>query len=412
MTKLSLCTIVKDEEASLSKCLESVKDVVDEIIILDTGSTDKTVEIAKGFGANIADFTWCDDFSAARNEALKYVQGEWVLVLDADEVLNAEILPHIQQLMADENHLVINLIRQEVGAAQSPYSLTSRLFRNHPDIKFSHPYHALIDDSAIKILKQEPHWKIVDIPAIAIFHYGYQPTTIQALDKVNRAKQSMEKFLAEHPEDPYTCSKLGGLYLQIGQEKAGIKLLKRGLKTNLADAHVLYELHYHLANFYVQQQQFQRAAKHYQKAVEQPILQQLKLGAYNNFGSLFETIGNLDRARELYQFALNIDPTFAVGHYNLGKVLKAKGQLKAAISAYQQAIKYDPNYAPAYQNLGLLYLRTGNLPASAITLQRAVSLYDSQNPEQAERLRQGLADLAILGDGPTDSPASASNPQS
>ena len=393
MTKLSLCTIVKDEEASLAQCLESVKNVVDEIVILDTGSTDRTVEIAKEFGATIASFTWCDDFSAARNEALKYVQGEWVLVLDADEVLNAPILPQMQQAMADENHLVINLIRQEVGATQSPYSLTSRLFRNHPDIKFAHPYHAVIDDSAIQILKQEPHWKIVDFSAIAIFHYGYQPTTIQALDKANRARQAMEKFLAEHPEDPYTCSKLGGLYLQMGEEKAGMKLLKRGLKTNLADAQVLYELHYHLANAYVGQQERQRAAKHYQKAIKQPILPQLKLGAYNNFGSFLETVGDLDKARELYQMSLNIDPTFAVGYYNLGRIFKAKGQLQAAIAAYQQAIKYDPNYAPAYQNLGLIYLKTGNLPESAIALQRAVSLYDSQNPEQAERLRQGLRDL-------------------
>lgn len=393
MPHLSLCTIVKDEEASLSQCLESVKNIVDEIVVLDTGSTDRTVEIAQDFGATVASFTWNDDFSAARNEALKYVQGKWVLVLDADEVLNAEILLQMQQAMKDENHLVINLVRQEVGAVQSPYSLISRLFRNHPEIKFSHPYHALIDDSVRQILKQEPHWKIVDLQAIAIFHYGYQPTAIQALDKANRARQAMEKFLVEHPEDPYTCSKLGGLYLQIGQEKAGITLLKRGLKTNLADAHVLYELHYHLANAYVQQQQLERAAKHYQKAIDQPILAQLKLGAYNNFGSLLQIVGNLDQAKEVYKFALNIDPTFAIGYYNLARVLKAKGDLQSAIAAYQQAIKYDPNYAPAYQNLGLIYLTTGNLSESVIALQRAVSLYDSQNPEQAERLRQGLKDL-------------------
>jgi glycosyltransferase involved in cell wall biosynthesis len=396
MTKLSLCTIVKNEEASLPKCLESVKDLVDEIVILDTGSTDQTVEVAKKFGANVTNFTWCDDFAAARNEALKYVRGEWVLVLDADEVLNAKIVSQMQQAMADENHLVVNLIRQEIGAAQSPYSLTSRLFRNHPKIKFSHPYHALIDDSVIQLLKKEPYWKIVDLPSVAILHYGYQPEAIRSLDKSARARQAMEKFLAQHPHDPYTCSKLGGLYLQIGQEKEGIKLLKRGLKSNQADAHVLYELHYHLANAYVRKQQLERAGKHYQKAIKQPILPQLKLGAYNNLGSLLQAGNDLNNAEKVYQMALNIDPTFAIGYYNLGMVLKAKGSFQEAIAAYQQAIKYDPNYAPAHQNLGLIYLRTGNLPESTVALKRAISLYEVQNPEQAERLRQGILELGYV----------------
>jgi glycosyltransferase involved in cell wall biosynthesis len=89
---LSLCMIVKNEQASLPQALTSVKDIVDEMVVLDTGSTDQTVEIARKFSAKVYHFEWCNDFSAARNEALKYVQGKWVLVLDADEVLTAEIV--------------------------------------------------------------------------------------------------------------------------------------------------------------------------------------------------------------------------------------------------------------------------------------------------------------------------------
>ena len=118
--KLSFCMIVKNEEASLPQCLNSVKDVVDEMVVLDTGSTDKTVEIAKEFGAKVYHFEWCNDLSAARNESLKYVQGDWVLVLDADEVLTPEIVPQMKQAMMSDRHLVVNLIRQEVGASQSP----------------------------------------------------------------------------------------------------------------------------------------------------------------------------------------------------------------------------------------------------------------------------------------------------
>ena len=80
--------ITKNEEKFLEQCLSSVKNIVDEIVIVDTGSTDKTKEIAKKFNAKIYDFKWIEDFSAARNESLKYATKDWVLVLDADEVLS------------------------------------------------------------------------------------------------------------------------------------------------------------------------------------------------------------------------------------------------------------------------------------------------------------------------------------
>ncbi|HIG95637.1 TPA: glycosyltransferase family 2 protein, partial [Candidatus Woesearchaeota archaeon] len=90
-SRLSLCMIVKDEERFLSACLESVRGLVDEAIIVDTGSSDKTKEIARGFvdqiGGKLLDFVWADNFSAARNESLKYATGDWILVLDADEVI-------------------------------------------------------------------------------------------------------------------------------------------------------------------------------------------------------------------------------------------------------------------------------------------------------------------------------------
>jgi glycosyltransferase involved in cell wall biosynthesis len=158
---LSLCMIVKNEESLLPQCLQSVNEIVDEMVILDTGSSDRTVEIAREFGCRVHHFEWCNDFSTARNEALKYVQGEWVLVLDADEVLTPDVVPEIKQAIKKDSHLVINLIRQEVGASQCPYSLVSRLFRNHPAVRFSRPYHAMVDDSVQELLQREPQWQVV-----------------------------------------------------------------------------------------------------------------------------------------------------------------------------------------------------------------------------------------------------------
>ena len=100
--KLSLCMIVKNEKAFLERCLKSVQGLVDEIIVVDTGSRDKTKEIALRFGAKVYDFNWCDDFSLARNEWLKYATGDWILVLDADEMIAQEDFKKIRWLMEQD----------------------------------------------------------------------------------------------------------------------------------------------------------------------------------------------------------------------------------------------------------------------------------------------------------------------
>ena len=219
--KLSLCMIVKNEEVALPKCLSSVKNVVDEIIIVDTGSNDKTPQIAQKFGAKVHHFEWCNNFSVARNAALKYVTGEWILVLDADETLTPEIVPFLQDAITRKEYILINLVRQEIGAAQSPYSMVSRLFRNHPDIHFDRPYHALVDDSISAILNKEPDWQIGYLPEVAILHTGYQKSVINQQDKYTKAAAAMEDFFAVHPHDPYVCSKLGALYVELGKFNQG-----------------------------------------------------------------------------------------------------------------------------------------------------------------------------------------------
>src|SRR3989338_5293163 len=99
---ISLCMIAKDEEKYLEQCLSSVKGLVDEIIIIDTGSKDKTKEIAKKFNAKIFDFKWVDDFSAARNESLKQAAKDWILVLDADEVIEEKDLGKIKNIVENQ----------------------------------------------------------------------------------------------------------------------------------------------------------------------------------------------------------------------------------------------------------------------------------------------------------------------
>jgi tetratricopeptide (TPR) repeat protein len=403
--------IVKNEANSLPQCLESVKDVVDEIIVLDTGSEDETVSIAHAFNAQVQHFTWNNNFSTARNESLKYATGDWILVLDADERLAKDAVPLMHQAMQEPNALVVNLVRKEIGALQSPYSLVSRLFRKHDALYFTRPYHAIVDDSVLELLKQESHWRIIELPKVAILHYGYQPSTIASRNKQEMAESAMSAYLREHPTDPYACSKLGALYVQQGNFDRGIKLLEQGLQAvltpdsspralyaslfNTSNAPLLFELHYHLGLAYSRIRQPVQAEQHYRLAVQQPILNQLKVGAYNNLGTVLQSKGDLHGAKGAYEACLETDPKLVTVHYNLGMVLKAMGQLPEAVAQYQKAIDLNPNYAEAYQNLGVVLLKLEKTAESIAAFKRAIELHQQQNPQEAARLRQGLRDLGL-----------------
>jgi tetratricopeptide (TPR) repeat protein len=388
--------IVKNEEATLPLTLASVKDVVDEMVVLDTGSGDRTCEIAREFGARVYRFEWCDDFAAARNECLKYAKGDWILVLDADEVLVPQILPQIKQVIQGDRTLLINLIRQEIGASQSPYSLVSRLFRNRHDIRFSRPYHAMVDDSVAEILQREPEWKIVALPDVAIWHSGYHKDAIAAKSKFQKAQAAMERYITYYPNDAYACSKLGALYVESGQIQRGIDLLTKGLMAVTIDNSIVYELNYHLGIAYRQQQQFVKAKEHYQAAINTNVFPAIKLGAYNNLGNLLKDEGDLTSAERAYKAALKIDPNFATGHYNLGLTLKAGGNLADAIAYYRQAIKIDPEHAEAHQNLAVALLKIGKMPESLAEFKKAIALHEQRRPFEAERLRRGLQEMGLI----------------
>jgi glycosyltransferase involved in cell wall biosynthesis len=108
--------IVRDEETTLPRCLKSVQDVADEVIVVDTGSQDNTVSIARDFGAKVYYFAWRDDFAAARNESLKYASGDWILQIDADEELLAGSTSLIRKAQQAEKDIKNELSPQAIGA--------------------------------------------------------------------------------------------------------------------------------------------------------------------------------------------------------------------------------------------------------------------------------------------------------
>jgi tetratricopeptide (TPR) repeat protein len=389
---LSLCMIVKDEAANLPRCLASVQGVVDEMVIVDTGSTDDTITIAKDAGAKVYKLPWPNDFAAARNHALQYVQADWILVLDADEALRPEIVPALQQAIQNPQQLVINLLRQEIGSNQAPYSLLSRLFRHHPAIQFERPFHELIDASVEKLLETEPQWQVSYLPDIAIDHYGYDTATIHQKSKLERAQTMMQTYLKQHPQDAYVCSKLGGLYVKVGEIAKAILLLQRGLQT-VSDSHNQYELHYHLGLAYSANQQLELAEQQYQTALEQPIPEALKIGARTNLGNLLQEWGVLDASYRQFLQVVQIAPNLAMGHFNLGLSLRALGEVGAAIQSYQRALRLQPDYPEAYQNLGAAFLAQGQVQPGLAAFRQAITGFERSQPQAAQSLRLRLSEM-------------------
>ena len=378
---LSLSMIVKNEESCIADCLNSVKDFVDEMVIIDTGSKDSTVSICKAMGARVEYLPWPGDFAPARNFALSHAKGDWILVLDADEKLIPECIPSLKSLISTENNILINLLRYEYGSLMSPYSNVSRLFRRHPNAYWSRPYHSIIDDSLRKIMAEENKWKIVDCIEPALIHHGYKPELVNARLKANRLRIAMEQWLEEYPNDPYACAKLGALEISEGFNEKGILLLQKGLNNlNPKRANILeeYELCLHLG-IALTDKNLNQAINFYKQAMSLSIGKRISLGARLNLAVLLIRTGELHEALSLTRSATEIAPEIPICWYNLGIIERKIGNLIASRNAYLKSIELNQSYSEAYQNLGIVNLLLGDIVTARSNLQTAINLLKKQD---------------------------------
>ncbi len=401
---LSLSMIVRNEAERLERCLHSVADFVDEMVLLDTGSSDATVAIAEGLGAVVHHLPWPGDFAPARNAALEHVRGDWVLVLDADEWLLPAAREPLRQLMAEPDLLLINLLRQELGAAQAPYSNVSRLFRRHPAIHWSRPYHAMVDDSVLALLEQEPHWRLADCGVPALGHDGYQPELLANRDKARRLRLAMEADLAAHPGDPYACAKLGSLEVSEGHHARGITLLEQGLAHCPANRHPeRFELLLHLAIAHTGSNPAQ-ASQLYRQALELPLPPRLTLAARLNLAALLReseapSPAALEEACALCHQATAAAPELALGWLHLGLSERRRGRIPDAIAAYREALQRDPSLAAAQQNLAVALLLGGDVAGARAGFRQTIALLEQQNRgAEAAALRRQAGTMVKLDD--------------
>ena len=394
---LSLSMIVRDEAERLAACLRSVQGFVDEMVVVDTGSSDDTVAIAEGLGATVHRIDWPGDFAPARNQALQWVSGDWVLVLDADEQLRPEAREPLRQLMEQPELLLVNLLRQELGALQSPYSNVSRLFRRHPAIRWSRAYHSLVDDSVAELLQREPHWRIADCSTPALLHDGYRPELLSAGNKAARLRSAMEAELLARPDDPYACAKLGSLEVAEGQAQRGIELLRRGLQHCPAGAHPeRYELLLHLAMAEAEREPAAAIAL-YRQALVTPLAPRLTLAARLNLAALLLHQGQLEDAEERCRQATTVAPEIGLGWFNLGVIRRRRGDLAGALEAYRQAAALSPDHAETQQNLAVALLLGGDIIGARQGFRQAIQLLVLQGRgDEAEQLRQQAGQLVKL----------------
>ncbi len=198
MPTISLCMIAKDEEKNIGTVLECAKKFADEIIVVDTGSSDRTPEIAKEFGAKVYHFQWCDDFSAARNESLKYATGDWIMWLDADDYIDEENIKRIIELKKnlpksrDEAYYFIIESKISEGDETSWYWFQIRLFPNHQDLKFEGRIHEQVIFSLSRLKIREVY------TTLKIIHRGYEDRS-KLGEKLTR---NLKLLLKEEEENP------------------------------------------------------------------------------------------------------------------------------------------------------------------------------------------------------------------
>ncbi|MBI3416683.1 MAG: glycosyltransferase [Verrucomicrobia bacterium] len=216
---LTVCLITKNEERFLAGCLKSVREFAQQIVVVDTGSTDRTVEIAKEFGAEVHSFMWCDDFSAARNAALEHATGDWILILDADE----ELLPESRAALLKEMQApdVMAYRVPIIDPEEEGCSYVPRLFRNAPGLFFVGRIHEQVF-SSLEVRRQE--WNLENrLGTAKLLHHGYTKAVVQDRHKVARNLRLLERAIEELPNEPNLIMNFGLELVRSGQLEAGLE---------------------------------------------------------------------------------------------------------------------------------------------------------------------------------------------
>ena len=354
---LSLCMIAKNEEVFLPACLESFKEAVDEIIVVDTGSTDKTKEIAQQYGAKLFHFHWADDFSDARNYALEQAGEKWIIMPDADDRLQKDAHHLLHECMTDTtaNGYRIPIIsysndqraanwhllpKQVQGFRGFLLTQAIKLFRNKKEIRYRFSVH-----ESVKYSIAEQKGQIKDAP-FSFDHVGFARGREISREKHAYYLSLSLKDAKQYPNHPKPFYELGVAYFERGE---------------WTDAKAAFE----------------QAAKK----------DELHLNPYFYLGELALKEQRPEEARDFFQKDLLLHPRHSQSYGSLGKAMVLLGNRPKAKEYFKKALSLNPKKVEFYQALLQLHLQQQELfPALALA-------HDAWNHTKDEQFMQLLNQL-------------------
>lgn len=364
--------IVKNEEEYLFDCLKSVEDVVDEVIVVDTGSDDSTLEIAKKFNAKIYHSPWQDDFSAARNESLKHATHEWILQLDADERLCVESKPELKKRLKDKKYMCVNVVIDSPKADQKKghISRAHRLFRNVPGLKYSGRIHEQVSP-AVSALKGKEGFS-----TIKLIHLGYAKDEDAMAAKSLRNSKLLQQQISEEPDNAYwRFSYAQNLVLNREYDEAE-EHLKKAIELGGLPKDILCSIYNNFAEINTKKGDYLNAIEQAQQSIKlnpaQTTSYLLMYEAYGYLKQIENQIFCLEKTIELVekdsrnanQTSLDAYVDSTALYLNLGARYFQCKNFRAAKTAFQNAAKISPKNSAALQGTSDCLIQFGEFDAA------------------------------------------------
>ena len=429
MARISLCMIVKNEEDMLAACLASVAHLVDEMIVADTGSTDRTVEIAEEAGATVIHHTWQNDFSAARNATLDAASGTYVLILDADERLAPSGLNAIRRVVRD-NTLdcgllpVHNATRLDASNAEilsgearnGEPTLLPRLLRRTPDLRFRGVVHESV---GLWLKSQGRSYAWIQCP---IIHFGYVDSVFKERGKAERNMRLLEKRCLDDGDSPIARTYLAEALIADGlNDRAFVELqeawesAKRVYRAGGVNLPPVVHLVRMLANFYIQKGRYPEVFPLTEQSVEwgfhHPNLDFLR-GMALELRTLNEAVDIptiLTEASQCYEAALSKDgrpviEKLMIGvtdwatDVRLGVVRLRLGDPEAAYASFLRVLKVHPELEQAKLGCSEVLILAGHYQEALADLE---PLLQSPKPDAWVLAAWSLAQLGLYDDATT-----------
>jgi GT2 family glycosyltransferase/tetratricopeptide (TPR) repeat protein len=348
---LSLCMIVRDAEGTIGPCLQSVRPFVDEMIVVDTGSTDATIQIARSLGAKVFEFPWCDSFAIARNESLKNASGRWIFWMDADDTIDQANGNKLRQLVQRPSPSAPAYVLQVhcPGAADDDGYATAtvvdhvKVFANRPEIRFTGRIHEQVLPS-IRRMGGNVEWT-----DIFVTHSGSDLSAAGRTRKFARDLRLLELELADDPDSPFALFNFGMTLVHAGKPADALGPLCRSLQLSApTDSHVrkVYAL---LAWAYARLDRAQTALKTCVQGLalfpSDPELTFRKAAMEQSLGQLAEAEATyqrlLETPRDRHFSSIDQGIVGVKAWHNLAIVRQRQNNYAGAAAAWRKALDHD-----------------------------------------------------------------------